>query len=118
MSCEIRVANRYRKRNDASDMNVKPITVVAQLHAKPGEEARVQRELLSLLAPTHNEPGCLNYDLHRPADTPALFLFHENWASKADLDQHLKSPHLQAALANVRERLARPPQITIWEKVA
>jgi quinol monooxygenase YgiN len=98
-------------------MNAKPITVVAEMQAKPGHEAHVQRELLSLVAPTRNEAGCLNYDLHRSADNSARFLFHENWASKADLDRHLKALLLQAVLAKVGELLARPPRITIWEKV-
>jgi len=99
-------------------MNANPITVVAQIQSKRGEETQVQRELLSLIAPTRKEAGCLNYDLHRSADNPALFLFHENWASRADLERHLNSPHLQAVLAKVGGRLAGPASISIWEKLA
>ncbi len=99
-------------------MNAKPLTVVAQIKAKPGKETQVRQELLALVAPSRNDAGCLNYDLHQALDNPALFLFHENWTSKAHLDEHLQKPDLQAVLARVGQLVAEPPQITLWEKLA
>jgi quinol monooxygenase YgiN len=98
-------------------MNAKPLTVIAQFKAKPGKESLVRQELLSLLAPSRKDAGCINYDLHQAPDNPALFLFHENWTSKAHLDQHLQKPNLQAVLARVGQLVAEPPQITLWEKI-
>ena len=98
-------------------MNAKPITVVAQIKAKPGKEDQVRQELLSLVAPSRKDAGCLNYDLHQGTNDPTLFLFHENWTSKAHLDAHLQKPDLQAALARVGQLVAEPPQITLWEKI-
>ncbi len=98
-------------------MNAKTLTVVAQIKAKPGKEAEVRRELLSLVAPSRKDAGCLNYDLHQALDNPTLFLFHENWTSKAHLDQHLQKPDLQAALARVGPMAAEPPQVTLWERI-
>jgi len=100
-----------------SPMNVKSLIVIAQFKAKPGKESQVRQELLSLLAPSRKDAGCLSYHLHQAADNPALFLFHENWASKADLDAHLQKPHLQSALAKVGPLSAEPPQVTLWEKI-
>src|ERR1017187_489043 len=98
-------------------MNTQSLTVVAQIKAKPGQEDQVRRELLSLVAPSRKDAGCLNYDLHQAIDNPALFLFHENWTSKAHLDQHLQKPELQAVLARLGQLVAEPPQITLWEKI-
>ena len=99
-------------------MNTQSLTVVAQIKAKPGQEDQVRRELLSLVAPSRKDAGCLNYDLHQALDNPALFLFHENWASKAHLEQHLQKPDLKAVLARVGELVAEPPRITLWKKIA
>lgn len=99
-------------------MNGKTLTVIAHVKAKPGKESEVRKELLSLVAPSRKDPGCINYDLHQGTDNLALFLFHENWSSKAHLDQHLAKPDLQAVLARVGELVAEPPQITLWEKIA
>ncbi len=98
-------------------MSNAPVTVVAQIKAKPGKEAEVRRELMSLVAPSRRDPGCLNYDLHQAADNPALFMFHENWTSQALLDQHLQKPDLQAVLGRVVQMSAEPPQISLWQKI-
>ena len=99
-------------------MNAKTLTVIAQIKAKPGKENQVRQELLSLVAPSRKDAGCVNYDLHQSPDNPALFLFHENWTSKAHLDAHLQKPDLQAVLGRVGQLVAEPPQITLWEKIA
>src|ERR1035441_7658759 len=94
-------------------MNDKSLTVTAQVKAKPGKESQMRQELLSLVAPSRQDAGCLNYDLHQGVDNPALFLFHENWTSKAHLDRHLQKPELQAVLARLGQLVAEPPQITL-----
>ena len=98
-------------------MNANSLIVVAQFKAKPGKEAQVRQELLSLVAPSRKDAGCLNYDLHQGVDDPAMFLFHENWTSKAHLDQHLHKPDLKAVLAKLEQLVADRPQITLWEKI-
>ena len=90
------------------------VTVIAFHRARPGKEDALREALLSLCAPTREEQGCLNYDLHVSAEDPGLLVFHENWASKADLDRHLASPHIDAFRLVADELLAEPPDITLW----
>ena len=94
-----------------------PITVVATFQARTGKESELRTALTGLLAPTREEAGCLNYDLHQAAENPAQFLFHENWTSKAALDAHLQSPHLKAFLPRADGLCVGAPQITLWEKI-
>jgi quinol monooxygenase YgiN len=93
------------------------VTVVAHVHAKPGNEGEVKQALLALVALTRREQGCLNYDLHQSTADPAHFLFYENWASKADLDRHAQSAHIQAFRAQAADLLAQPADIQLWEMV-
>jgi len=99
-------------------MSAKTITVVATFEAKPGKEAELRQALIGLVAPTRQEAGCLNYDLHVLPEEPAKFLFHENWTSKAHLDAHLQSPHIKALLPRVPELAVAKPEIKIWERIA
>ena len=99
-------------------MSSKTITVVATFQAKPGREAELKQALIGLLAPTRQEAGCINYDLHVLPEDPAKFLFHENWTSKAHLDAHLQSAHLKALLPRVPELAVAMPEIRIWERIA
>jgi len=98
-------------------MSAKTLTVVATFQARPGKEAELRAALMGLVNPTRKETGCLNYDLHQSADDPARFLFHENWTSKAHLDAHLQTPHIQALLPRVDELCTGFPEIKLWAKV-
>lgn len=72
------------------------ITVVAKITAKKESVESVKAELLKMVAPTREEDGCINYDLHQDNDDPAVFVFYENWASAACLEKHMNSEHFKA----------------------
>jgi quinol monooxygenase YgiN len=93
-----------------------PLTLVARMRAKPGQEARLRAELQRLVAPTHAEAGCLSYDLHISQSDPALFLFYETWRSQADLDAHFETPHLKALVKILPEMLDGEMELTKWTK--
>ena len=99
-------------------MSAKTITVVATFQAKPGQEAELKKALLTLIAPTRQEAGCLNYDLHISPEDAGKFLFHENWTTKAALDAHLQNDHIKVLLPRMGELCVGMPEIKIWEKIA
>lgn len=94
------------------------LTVVARIRAKPGTEDVLLEYLLAMAEATRKEAGCINYDLHVSHDDPALFLFYENWASKAHLDAHAQSAHIQAFRAHADEWLAEPVEIKLFRMVS
>lgn len=98
-------------------MENKRIVVTARVRAREGFEAEIERELLSLVAPSRAEAGCINYDLHRSTDDAAHFMFHETWASREDLDRHMSQPHLDAFDERTESMLAEPVEITFWERL-
>ena len=99
-------------------MNTKPLTVTAQIIAKPGHQSQVRELLLSLVGPSRQDPGCLNYELHQALDNPAHFLFQENWSNETLLEQHLQTPHVQSALAKLNGLLTEAPRITLWQRIS
>ena len=48
-----------------------PLTIIANLKAKPGKKPEVFDAVYALLAPTRAEEGCLNHDMHRSTEDPA-----------------------------------------------
>ena len=87
------------------------IDVIAILIAKPGSSAQVATALQQLVAPTRAEPGCISYDLFGSAESDTTFFTVEKWRSKADLDAHMLTPHIAAALAATGDHLAAAPGI-------
>jgi quinol monooxygenase YgiN len=71
------------------------IAVVATFVAKPGHEEKLRETLQAIVAPTREEPGALQYDLHRDIKEPRRFVFFERWASEEALALHNKTPHIE-----------------------
>ncbi|MBF2098562.1 MAG: antibiotic biosynthesis monooxygenase [Gloeomargaritaceae cyanobacterium C42_A2020_066] len=94
-----------------------PIRVVARVVAQPQAVTQLHNLLVTLVAETRQEVGCLQYDLLRNLDDPTEFTFVETWASVADLERHLNAPHLQAALAQIPHWVAAGPDIRRYQQV-
>ena len=91
--------------------------VVAHLTAKPDKIDETRAMLVSLIAPTHAEEGCIRYELFRNNADPAQFTFIEEWTDNAALVAHLDTPHVQAAFARVPELLDGEPDIRRYTAV-
>ncbi len=98
-------------------MQNEPVVVTAVIGVKKGSEMEAESLMRALIPPTRAESGCLNYNLHCLGDDRSLFLFHETWASRAALDQHLATPHLTGFLKKIEPLLSVPPEIKVWKKI-
>lgn len=94
-----------------------PLTVIATLKAKPGLEEEMVQELRALVGPTHAEPGCIAYEMHRSQEDPGLVMFTESWASRPEWDAHMASPHL-AAFGARQDGLCESWTLFVGDKVA
>ena len=56
------------------------LTVITNMRAAPGKREAVRAALESLVEPTRQERGCVNYDLYQSIQDPDLFFFYENWS--------------------------------------
>jgi quinol monooxygenase YgiN len=94
-----------------------PLTVVARLRARPGQETELRHQLQRLVTPTRAEPGCVTYELNESQNEPGHFLFYEVWKSDADLDQHFQTAHMKAIGKVLPQLLAAPMDLGKWSKL-
>jgi quinol monooxygenase YgiN len=87
------------------------LPVVAVIVAKPGSEEVVRSALTALVEPTRAEQGCHSYELYESGSTPGTFVTIESWRGPADLDAHMATPHIAAALGASEGHLAIAPAI-------
>jgi quinol monooxygenase YgiN len=71
------------------------VTVIAHMRAKPGKEEELRNALESLIHPTTQEAGYVNYDLHQGIEDPSLFYLYENWETVDTHEDHMNTPHLE-----------------------
>jgi len=98
-------------------MSQKHYTVLVTLEAKPGKEKELETVLTSLIAPSLAEEGCINYDLHKSPHNPQLFMFYENWSSKAAHSAHCETSHFTSTKPVVEGLTTDPLVASFWEKV-
>lgn len=94
------------------------LTVVAEMKAKAGKEDDLRRAVIALVAPTRQEDGCVQYDLHEKTDEPGRFVFYENWVSADHLARHAASAHIQAFRAGAGGLLGEPARIETYTRIA
>jgi quinol monooxygenase YgiN len=70
------------------------VLLICRFVARAGAEDQLRALLQGMLAPTHAEPGCRQYDLYETG-TKGRFFLSERWQSQAALDQHMATPHFQ-----------------------
>nr|WP_199064516.1 putative quinol monooxygenase [Chromobacterium sp. ASV5] len=90
-----------------------PYALIGQARARPEQVEALARRLLSLVASTREEAGCLQYHVHQDRADPALFHFYEAWSSREHLLRHLEQPYIAQFLAEREHYLAEEMQ-TRW----
>ena len=60
------------------------------------------------------DKGCEMYDLFRSIDDPTRYVMVESWASKEDLDAHMKSPAM-AEMGKIGGFMAGAPTMHQYE---
>ncbi len=95
-----------------------PIRVIARIIARPGKEDEVKSVLSGVVKPTHQESGCLHYELIQNHNKSGEFVLLEEWQSQAALDTHSNTPHLKAAEAKMESLIETLPDVRFYRTIA
>jgi quinol monooxygenase YgiN len=116
-----KTAKRRPKRRARSLKPIKlpkgALTLVVTLRAKEGQHVLLEAELRALVGPTRKEEGCLQYDLHRAADQPGAYLFHEVWESREHHAAHTRTSHFLRWNAR-KDSLLASKESAFWQQIA
>lgn len=93
------------------------ITLVVVMRAKEGQHLLLEAELRALVTPSRKEEGCLQFDLHRCADQPGTFLFHEVWETRDHHTAHTRTPHFLRWNAR-KDSLLASREAAFWQQLA
>ena len=112
-----RIARRRPNGATVTKLPKNAVTLVVTLRAKEGQHILLEAELRALITPTRKEEGCLQYDLHRCADQPGTFLFHEVWESRDHHTSHTRTPHYLRWNAR-KDALLASRESAFWQQLA
>ena len=95
-----------------------PIHIVARHFARPDSVPQVRDILLSLIAPSRAEAGCLKYELLQNIDDATDFTFVETFVDRAAVTLHASSSYVSGLAARLEGLTAKPSEVSLYEAVA
>jgi quinol monooxygenase YgiN len=95
----------------------KEIVCVAQFIAKEGKEEELLQSLHSLIAPTHQEPGYIRYELNQAIENPRAITFIEKFRSQEDFDFHCNTPYIKGFFDQVAPPLMEGVTVTLYKEI-
>ena len=88
------------------------IIVRITMNALIEKRTEVMQTLLSMIEPTENGKGCLSCHISRDIEDKNVFSLIEEWDTREDLDDHIKSARF-SVLLGTKSLLFEPPKIQI-----
>jgi quinol monooxygenase YgiN len=91
--------------------------VFVRLHAREGEESRVEEALREVVGPSREEAGCLSFHTFRSVRDPRLFYIHSRWVDEVVFQEHARRPHTVRFLERVDALLDQPRDVARTERI-
>lgn len=92
------------------------VVVIARIAARPDAGAAAEAALRGLVDAVAEEPGAVEYRLHREQDS-STFWFYEVYLDQAAFDAHGQNPALHEAFRSLAGLLAEPPEVHLLAPV-
>ncbi len=93
------------------------VVVIAQFTAKPDKEDELVARLAELLGPTHQEPGCLRYELNQCVENPRLVTYIEKFADQKAFNDHISHSYISDFFKNVAPALVESQNISFHREI-
>lgn len=93
------------------------VTIIARLHAAPGNREAVRAAMGRIQGPTRVEPGCLAYAAFQSIRDPDEFYIQSRWKDLGAFEEHAALPHTARFLEEVEPLLDHPFKAGVAEQI-
>ena len=90
------------------------VGVLVSYDLKEGQSEAFFKYMKELVDCTHQEEGCIAYDLYKDRDGSGVFML-EVWKSQEALDAHIVSDHCKRLVPGSRDFLNTDPVIQFFD---
>jgi len=91
--------------------------VIARIRAHREALDELLESMRVLVAEVREEPGCLRYDLAQSQDDPSVLIFIEEWASRAEWEDHMQAEALQRHGARTRPEMVLDIEVHALDRI-
>ncbi|MFN3754065.1 putative quinol monooxygenase [Flavobacterium sp.] len=99
-----------------STLTSKNTIVLVKYKTQPDKSVEAINNLTILIEEVKKEPHFVSIKLHVDPKDPTNILLYEEWLDASYYEYaHMKTPHIQQFIANAKNFLAGPPEISLWQ---
>lgn len=93
------------------------VIITAKVKLQSGASEKFLEAVRAMQPQVMQDPGAIEYSLHRSADDPDTFIFYERYESKEAFAYHLSTDHFKVLSGTIDPLLAAPGEISTWVEV-
>jgi len=93
------------------------VIITAKVRLQPGTSERFLEAVRVMQPQVMNDPGAIQYSLHRSADDPDTFIFYERYESEEAFAYHLSTGHFKSLAGTIDPLMVAPPELGTWAEV-
>jgi quinol monooxygenase YgiN len=93
------------------------VIITAKVRLQPGTSERFLEAVRAMQPQVMNDPGAIQYSLHRSTDDPDTFIFYERYESEEAFAYHLSTGHFKSLAGTIDPLMAAPPELGTWAEV-
>jgi quinol monooxygenase YgiN len=97
--------------------NTTQLVCVAEFRALEGKTDELIDALHVLIKPTHQEAGCVRYELNQRADDERGITFIEKWKSREAFDEHCATSYIKHYFDEVRPSLVESFEVKLYHEI-
>jgi quinol monooxygenase YgiN len=97
--------------------NKTQVVCIAEFHALEGKMDALIEALHVLMKPTHNESGCIRYELNQREDDPRWITFIEKWKDQKTFDEHCAMAYITEFFNDVRPKLVETYEVKLYREI-
>ena len=93
------------------------IVITATMTAKEGNGEDLAKVIQEFAPKFMQDPGCIDYSVHRRADNRNVFFFYEKYEDDKALTFHSSAPHFKDMFRAIKPFLDGKAEIAMYEKI-
>ncbi len=93
------------------------VIVTAKVKLQSGKSEEFLEAVRAMKPQVMQDPGAIQYSLHRSAEDPDTFIFYEQYESEEAFDYHLSTDHFKVLAGKIDPLMAVPGDIGKWVEV-
>jgi len=93
------------------------VIVTAKVKLQTGKSEEFLEAVRVMKPQVMQDPGAIQYSLHRSAEDPDMFIFYERYESEEAFAHHLSTDHFKVLAGTIDPLMAVPGEIGKWVEV-